>query len=42
MGVCRDARPVEWLEVNLSAEEVADSIQRAAGVRGQRWVCQQV
>lgn len=40
--VCRDASPVEWLEADLGAEEVADSLQRAAGVRGQRGVCQQV
>lgn len=35
MGVCRGARSVEWLEVDLGAEEIADSLQRAAGVRGQ-------
>lgn len=42
MRVCRDAGPVERLEVNLGAEEVADSLQRAAGVRRQRGVSQQV
>lgn len=40
--VCRDARPVERLEADLGAEEVADGLQRAAGVRGQRGVRQQV
>lgn len=40
--VCRAARPVERLEADLGAEEVADGLQRAAGVRGQRGVCQQV
>lgn len=35
MGVCRDAGSVKWLQVDLGAEEVADSLQRAAGVRGQ-------
>lgn len=43
-GVCvrRDTRPVERLEADLGAEEVADGLQRAAGVRGQRGVRQQV
>lgn len=40
--VCGDARPVERLEADLGAEEVADGLQRAAGVRGQRGVSQQV
>lgn len=35
MCVCGDARSVEWLEADLGAEEVADSLQRAAGVRRQ-------
>lgn len=42
MCVRGDARPVEWLEADLGAEEVADGLQGAAGVRGQRRVCQQV
>lgn len=33
--VCWDAMPVEWLEANLGAQEAADGLQRAAGVRGQ-------
>lgn len=40
--VCGDARSVKRLEVDLGAEEVTDSLQRAAGVGGQRGVCQQV
>lgn len=42
MCVCREARPVEGLEADLGAEEVADGLQGAAGVRGQRGVSQQV
>lgn len=40
--VCGEAGPVEWLEVDLGAEEVADGLQGAAGVGGQRGVSQQV
>lgn len=40
--VCRNAEPVEGLQADLGAEEVADGLQRAAGVGGQRGVCQQV
>lgn len=39
---CWDVRPVERLEADLGAEEAADGLQRAAGVRGQCGVCQQV
>lgn len=35
MCVCRHARPVQWLEAELGAKEVADGLQRAAGVWGQ-------
>lgn len=42
MGFCGDAGPMERLDVDLGAEEVADSFQRAAGVRRQGGVGQQV
>lgn len=42
MCVREDAGAMQRLQVDLGAEEIADSLQRAAGVGGQGGVRQQV